>query len=112
MSIKDHEGKTALRLANEIGNEEIIAFFDPEERKRNEYIHKLELENAQLIGEVKVLNRTKEDLQTKLVDIFKRLHQTEQNLIGLFSFIYTFIYIFLIFQQKFVKKNQKLIIVL
>ena len=60
--MKDKEGKTPLRLANEFGDEELVALFDPEERKKTEQIENLELENAQLRVELKVLPHYRFDL--------------------------------------------------
>ena len=82
VGIKDKEARTAYQIAQELDNPDVLAYFNPEERKKQQRIEELLRENTILDLQVKELSRSKEDLQTKMVDIFRRLHLTEQDMIG------------------------------
>ena len=60
----------------------MLAFFNPEERKRQEQIECLMRENAALTLSLESAIAAKEDTQDKLVEIFKQLHVNEQKYLG------------------------------
>jgi hypothetical protein len=59
-----------------------MAFFNPDERKRQEQILQLQRENAALRHELDVTTASKTDLQGKMVEVFKTLHATEQKFLA------------------------------
>lgn len=73
-----------------------MAFFNPVDRKRQEQISALTEENSAMASHIATLETTKEELQRKLMDVYRKLQEQEQASLGK-CFFFTFTFFFTLF---------------
>lgn len=80
MDLFNKQGKSALQIANETADQQLIDFFNPIERERSFRLKTLDIENHELKRKNEQLSDQYRDIQRKLSNLYKDYHQLEQQI--------------------------------
>ena len=74
-----------METAEYLKDDDLLAFFNPEERRKQERLDNLTKENLALNNQITLLQQNNKRLEDKIVEILKNMFNVEQKLKGFFQ---------------------------
>ena len=74
-----------METAEYLKDDDLLAFFNPEERRKQERLDNLTKENLALNNQITLLQQNNKRLEDKIVEILKNMFNVEQKLKGFFK---------------------------